>query len=280
MKKVEVGALILLLATTLQAAEPAPANFRIEVLIHKQASGPTSTPIECLYGCAWQTQTIECPAETKECRVIIDGRFGVEPWSQELRGPETILPVSGSVCLGFGPGMPRGTGEHDAAPAGILVRRLEAESPARLAGFQDDDVLVSFNSQPVRIQEPFNPAEMFQGLTAGDKFEATLERNGALIQVTGHLGTRTSVGKCLPADPGLMAMPPMDITPETPFSLALDALENAEVRCLEGCPWVIPLRYSACPPTQTCSFTLRSGEVELGGQDALPNDPSHPPRER
>ena len=280
MKRAAMVAVLLLLAATLQAAEPAPADFRIEVFIHKQTAAPTSTPIECLYGCAWQTQIIECPAETKECRVIIDGRFGVEPWTPELRGPETILPVSGSICLGFSPGMPRVTGEHDATPAGILVRRLEAESPARLAGFQEGDVLVSFNSQPVRIEEPYNPADMFQGLAAGDRFEATLDRNGALIQVNGHLGTRTSVGKCLPADPELLAMPPMDVTPGTPFSLALDALENAELRCLEGCPWVIPLRTSPCPPTHTCSFTLRAGEIESGRQEAPSNDPSQPPRER
>lgn len=262
-----LGATMLLLSTTLQAAESLPASFRIEMFIHNKTPCPTSVSVECLYGCAWDKQTIECPAETKECRAIIDGRFGVGPWSEALRGPEQpALPWSGSVCLGFNPGAPQGW-EPGVAPVGVLIRRLDADSPAKLAGFQEGDVLTSFNATPVGPEELH---DMIQSLEAGQVFEATLKRDGALIHVTGQLGIWTSVGKCLPATAELLAMPPAKQEPMTPFSLFIDNFGNTEIRCLEGCPWVRRMSLGACTP-QGCSVTLTvHGEGEEVGQQENP----------
>jgi membrane-associated protease RseP (regulator of RpoE activity) len=163
-----LSAAVSLLPTPLQAAEPpAAASFRIEVFMRPQTSAPSTMPVECMRGCAWERQTIECPAESKECRAIIDGRFGIEPWSPELRGVEQVLPWNGTVCLGYAPGI---ITVEDGRDAAFLIRRVDAGSPAELAGLRAGDVLTSFNSQPVRTDDP---RAMLEGLEAGQAFEAT-----------------------------------------------------------------------------------------------------------
>ncbi len=151
-----LGTSFLLPMMTLQAATESsvPASFRIEVLVRKVASTPASIPVECLYGCAWDKQTIECPAAIKECRAIIDGRFGIEPWTKEAAGVQAVLPLSGTVCLGVATrnaqsAAEQGFSEPDrSAPAGAIAWQVDAGSPAEVAGIKTGDLfLVSTEHQ-------------------------------------------------------------------------------------------------------------------------------------
>lgn len=255
---------LLLLTTTLQAEteSSAAASFRIEVLVHKDASAPACIPVQCLYGCAWDKQTIDCPAATKECRVIIDGRFGIEPWTKEAVGLQTVLPWSGTVCLGF-------TG-------GQIVRQVDAGSPAERAGIKTEDIFASFNG--VTVEGPEDLREMIKRMEAGQPFEATLKRNGIEIQVNGHLGIHTTAG-CRPADPELLAMPAAEMPAMAPFSLSIDDLRiPIELRCLEGCNLYRPTSIGPCPATQSCSTTYTMNEYP--GSGATRDAPSNITLER
>jgi PDZ domain len=232
--------LLLVLTTASQAAtESGAAGFRIEVLVHKAASDSASIPVECLYGCAWDKQVIDCPAEAKECRVIIDGRFGIEPWSKDATGVQTVLPWSGTVCLGL--------------LGGTNVRKVEAGSPAELAGIKTGDLFAGLNG--VSLERPEDLHDMVKRMEAGQPFEATLKRNGMEIQVSGQFGIWTTAG-CRPAAPELLALPGAELLPMAPFSIAIDDLTiPIELKCLEGCDLWRPMPVSACPPpTHSCTF--------------------------
>ena len=250
---------------TLQAATESSvtASFRIEVLVHKVASAPASIPVECLYGCAWDKQTIECPAAIKECRAIIDGRFGIEPWTKEAVGVQTVLPWSGTVCLGVATlnaqsAAERGFSEPDrSAAAGAIAWQVDAGSPAAVAGIKTGDLFTGFNGASVK--RPEDLYDTVKHMKAGQPFETTLNRHGIEIQVSGHLGILTTAG-CRPADPQLLAMPAAETLPITPFSIAIDDLKiPIELRCLEGCDSSHPVPID-CSSTQSCSFTFTQQE--------------------
>lgn len=252
-----IGASMLLLSTTLQADDSsAAASFRIEVIVHKDTSAPTSIPIECPYGCAWDDRTIDCPAETKECRVIIDGRLGIEPWTKEAVGVQAVLPWSGTVCLGLVAPNPEPIELDRSTTSGAIVRRVETGSPAEVAGIKVGDLFGGFNGVRVRRAEDLH--EAIQRAEAGQPFEATLNRNGEEIHVSGHLGIFTTAG-CLPADPQLLAMPSAE-PPPIPFSISIPDLRiPIELRCLEGCDLWRSTPVAPCPPATSCSFTYNVG---------------------
>jgi hypothetical protein len=264
--KLSILATSLLLSTMTPSAatdSSAPAGFRMEVLVHNGSSVPASIPIECLHGCAWDKQIIDCPATTKECRVIIDGRFGIEPWTKEAAGPPPVLAWTGTVCLGLvAPNAPStaeaDTSEQDrSSVARVIVRRVDAGSPAEVAGFKEGDLFAGFNGVTVKRAEDLH--DIVQHKLAGEPFQATLNRNGTEIQVNGHLGIFTTAG-CRPADPQLLAMPAAETLPMAPFSISIPDLRvPIELRCLEGCDLWRPTPVSPCPSPQSCSFeyTLR-----------------------
>ena len=258
--------LILLATTVLQAADaPSGSDFRIEVLVHKSAPGPKSIPVRCISGCAWNAQTIECPAASNECRVIVDARAGIEPAIADAGDSDQVRPVSETVCLGVGTGPPRQADASSGTPAGIVIMGVVAGSPAELAGFAAGDLLTDLNSVPTKHGMDLRAA--IPKLAAGDVFDATVYRKEAPVSLRGRLGVMTTADRCMPADPELLARPAV-MAPKAskaPFMLAFDDLGEADLRCLSGCLW----RTSApCQANFSCSFQIdQDGNAEGSGAE-------------
>ena len=263
--------LLMLLLTVALSAAAEPAGFRIEVLVHKRASGPFTIPVRCLNGCAWKATTIDCPVEGNECRAIVDGRSGVEPYVDESSGSDQVRPLSGTVCLGLAPGLsqPAEAKGLTGIPAGVLIMSVATGSPAEIAGFKEGDLLTSFNAVP--IQQGKELREVLPSLVAGELFKATIYRAGTLVPISGSLGIWTTADTCLPADPELLARPavmPRDPKPTTRFTLAFDDIGSAELRCLTGCPWETS---TPCKQTQRCTFQIdENGDAQGSATEAAP----------
>jgi hypothetical protein len=259
------SSMLLLAATMLQAADASSgADFRIEVLVHQSAPGPKSIPVRC-NGCVWNAQTIECPAESKYCRVIVDARNGIEPAVAETGRSDEIRPVSGTVCLGLATGRPQQADTSSGTPAGLAVMEVVAGSPAELAGFKAGDLLTDLNSMPMRRGMELRGA--VQKLAAGDGFDATVYRDNGPVFLRGRLGVMTTADKCMPADPELLAKPAVagPAVAKAPFTLAFDDLGEADLRCLSGCPWRTS---AACQANFSCSFQIdQDGNAEGSGAE-------------
>jgi len=276
MKQLSIpGASILMLMPFAYVAADsyASASFKIEVELTRQSAAQASYPVRCLEGCDWEATTIECPGGDRVCRAVIAARSPAGFSDQASAPPSEIRALSGTVCLGLGTrsietALRTGElGQEWSGPrSGLLVVDVVAGSPADLAGFKQGDLMTSFNAVPV--ERTADAYDAVQATTAGQLFEATVDRNGTLLHIAGALGMLTTAGKCAPADARLLQSPAVTAADmiSAPFRIVLFVPDSRfELTCLEGCTWG-GLGMSRCPvfgQEKLCAIAADQQDVNL-----------------
>jgi hypothetical protein len=235
-----LSASMLLVPASLFGASTPLTDFKIEVDLTNTSGTRASFPVRCLGGCDWDEMVIECAGGEAVCHATIEARIHADalpPRETEVR------PISGTVCLGLAMtsvdvaasmGLRAGTTTSE---KGTVVARVIESSPADLAGFEPGDLVRTFNSVPVN--EAADGYFAIQSMAPGQPFEATVDRNGALVHMRGSLGMSTTANTCAPADSRLLQVPAVTLEELTPpFELVMDA-PNWKVNawCLRGCAW-------------------------------------------
>jgi len=144
---------------------------------------------------------------------------------------------------------------------GSVVGGVAADAPADLAGFKIGDLVSSFNSLPILSGEDLFNA--LQGMTAGQPFQATLQRDGEIVHVKGELGVQTTAHTCRPADAQLLETAiAADDLPS--FKLVISAPNwRFTARCLNGCVWG-EVGLSEFGPDPRPSIVLDQEDLHLG----------------
>src|SRR5262245_37841711 len=227
-----------LLLPVIAVAGTAPSNFRIEFELNNPGGAQVSIPVACKKGCEWQQTRIDCPQGETVCHATLHAR---NPDSyQEVEIPKPVRPIKGSNCLGVALTSVRA----DAAGAsqgasGARITKVLAGSPAAQAGFRSGDVVTAFNTVPVG--QASDLYEAARATDAGKPFEASVERQGSRMTVTGIMGVQTTSDTCVVPDSGTLEGPAL--TPEeskpVPFTLTFDFNPSLDLiaKCLEGCAW-------------------------------------------
>jgi S1-C subfamily serine protease len=112
----------------------------------------------------------------------------VFPISQLLSSAEKILKTGGDIRAGWlGIFL---VDSHPATGRGIIVRRVEPDSPAEEAGLVADDFLLKYNGQEIQDARQF--IQLVQGTAIGSKANLDLMRQGNSMTVTALIGARKS----------------------------------------------------------------------------------------
>lgn len=236
---------LLLAAVDAIAQSTDPGAFLIEMQLTERLPPGGVVEVRCVEGCDWTWKTIECPADETECRALIA--------ANSLYDSKESLPPPVRACMGMSMGA---GGDPDVSPdARTLLLGVIHGSPADQAGMEKGDVLVSFNRVPV--QEGPRPVwETVHSMIPGQAFEATVERDGALIDVRGHVGMRTSEKPCAPLDASQLQNATTDRFEIANFEIGVKlSTSHAVFRCLKGCYWT-EFPFTRRTSYETCEIRL------------------------
>jgi serine protease Do len=89
---------------------------------------------------------------------------------------------------------------------GVLLTKVDADSPALRAGLLEKDVILEYNTQRVEGQVHFS--RMVSETPAGRKVPLLVFRNGATLTLTATIGTRPSQNMSFMIEPPMPPMPP------------------------------------------------------------------------
>ena len=138
----------------------------------------------------------------------------VYPISQLLSSAEKILQTGGNIRTGWlGVFL---TDSGGPAGSGIVIKRVQEESPAQKAGLAPDDVLVKWNGKEIRDARQF--IQWVQDTQVGSKVALDVLRQGKPISIATLIEARRqekSPRRFLFSFPGFAALPDSEIPPET-----------------------------------------------------------------
>jgi serine protease Do len=98
---------------------------------------------------------------------------------------------------------------------GVLVTKVDPDSPAARAGLTEKDVILEYNGQ--RVEGTAHFIRLVSETPAGRKVTLGVSRNGAMQTLTAQIGARPAQALNFPMDLATPAMPPMPpMPPEAP----------------------------------------------------------------
>lgn len=220
------------------SAGDAPSNFRIEFELSNPSGTQVSIPVRCTKGCEWQQTSIDCPQGETVCHATLHAKNHPDSY-QEVEIPKPVRPIAGSNCLGVALTSARAESSQDVK--GARITKVLASSPAAQAGFQSGDVVTAFNTVPVG--QASDLYEAVRATEAGQPFEATINRQGSRVNITGIMGVQTTSDTCVHPDAPNFQRPAVtqhEMKP-TPFTLTFSFNQLMHLKgtatCFEGCLW-------------------------------------------
>jgi serine protease Do len=97
---------------------------------------------------------------------------------------------------------------------GVLVTKVDSDSPASRSGLQEKDVILEYNNQ--RVEGTAHFIRLVSETPAGRKVALGVSRNGAMQTLTATIGSRTPQSMSFMLEGPRIAMPPMPPMPAEP----------------------------------------------------------------